>query len=103
MLVVSPAGLVNDSNDITMTNSAEVTQMIPADTFNMESLWDSVFSKVQLSSIRLMTQVISTQFPQRVWYPLDRNGSQNLWDCWDYVNETISDFTDGEVHFNFRT
>ena len=103
MLGFSPAGVMTDSNDITMTSSAEGTQMTPADTFNLESLWDSVFSRVQLSSIRSMVQVISTQFPQRVWYPLDRNGSENLWDVWDYVNETISDFTDGELHFNFRT
>ncbi|MHA2425064.1 MAG: hypothetical protein ACXAEF_09770 [Candidatus Thorarchaeota archaeon] len=77
--------------------------MTPASTFDLEALWDSVFAEVDLNNIRTLTQVISTQYPQRIWYPLDRNGTQTLLDCWEYVNDTISDYTDGELHFNLRT
>ncbi|MFW9849902.1 MAG: hypothetical protein ACFFF4_12255 [Candidatus Thorarchaeota archaeon] len=77
--------------------------MTPAETFNMKTLWDSVFAKVNINNIRVLTQVISQQYPQRIWYPLDRNGTQTLRDCWNYVNETISDYTDGDLHFKFRT
>ncbi len=103
MMFFAPAGVVNDNSDITLTTNPEIKQMTSADTFNMESLWDSIFSQVSLSNIRSLVQTISTVYPQRIWYPLDRNGSQTLLDCWEFVNDTISDYTDGELHFNFRT
>ncbi len=74
-----------------------------ADTFSVETMWDNIFASVSKANIINIVQTLSEDYPQRVWYPLDKAPSAPLEGAWEYVNDTISSFTSGDLHFNLMT
>ncbi|MFW9918882.1 MAG: M28 family peptidase [Candidatus Thorarchaeota archaeon] len=95
----------------TMTNSEThsdlvidpIVQLAPSETFSLESLWDDIYSKVSESNALSIVRTLSQNYGQRVWFPLDKNGSLELLGAWEWVNDTIKTATGNELEFHFLT
>ncbi|MFW9953996.1 MAG: hypothetical protein ACFFD3_05515 [Candidatus Thorarchaeota archaeon] len=77
--------------------------MAPADTFSMETIWDTVFSIVDETRTENLVHTLATTYGQRVWFPIDKDGSNQLRAAWAFVNDTIKAYTGNEIYFTFRT
>lgn len=78
-------------------------QNAPSDTFSLESLWDSVYAKVSESNAISIVRTLSENYGQRVWFPLDKNGSNELRNAWDWANDTLKALTGDDLEFHFMT
>jgi hypothetical protein len=103
MFIVSMAIVHTRSSVPEKTSSTPSIQAAPSGTVSLKTLWDSVISNVDQTKIQDMVKTISTNYPQRTWYPLYRDGSTNLRAAWTWANETLSSATGGNLHFEFMS
>ena len=69
---------------------------------NVSSLWESIWANVSSLNIEDITRELSEQYPNRVWLPAS-GPTQNLTDACSWVNDTLVDFTGGELSFRYFT
>ncbi|MDF1538913.1 MAG: M28 family peptidase [Candidatus Thorarchaeota archaeon] len=103
IMILSPVGMASNSSKISQDIPYPIATMDTAGTFTMENMWDDIFATVSQSHIRNIVEELSTTYAQRVWFPLDRNGSVPLINAWSYVNNSLKSDTGNDLHFTFRT
>ncbi len=103
MMRLSPIGMASHTSNMSQDIASPIAPVATAGTFSMESMWDDIFASVSQTHIRNIVEELSTTYAQRIWYPLDRNGSLPLINAWTYVNNTLKADTGNELHFTFRT
>ncbi len=97
------AGSVTNSDAMSDFHVEPVIQMAPSETFSMKNLWDDIYSQVSEVGARDLVQTLSETYGQRVWYPLDKNGSEPLRAAWVWANDTLKAATSNELEFHFMT
>jgi hypothetical protein len=76
---------------------------VPAASFFVEPIWDSIYNDVTPSNLQTIVRDISEDTPFRIWYPLDNEPSVPLADAWEYANNTLNSYTSGTMYFRLRT
>ncbi len=103
MFIVSMAAVHTRNSVPEKTVSTPSIQTALSGTVSLKTLWDGVIAKVDQTEIQDMVKTISTDYPQRTWYPLYKDGSTNLKAAWAWANETLISYTSGGLHFEFMS
>ncbi len=69
---------------------------------NVSHLWESIWPNVSALNIENITRELSEEYPDRVWSPAS-GPTQNLTGACSWVNDTLINFTGGELSFSYFT
>ncbi|MHA2373184.1 MAG: hypothetical protein ACXAEB_09210 [Candidatus Thorarchaeota archaeon] len=98
-----PAGSLNPTISTINVKDIGPNKMTPSADYSLYSVWDGIRSSIEISDISLVVRTLSLTYPSRWWYHTYGSPSPTLEDAWDYVNDTISSYTGGELHFKLMT
>ncbi|MHA2361093.1 MAG: hypothetical protein ACXAB6_04115 [Candidatus Thorarchaeota archaeon] len=98
-----PAGSINAAISNFDANDIGPNKMTPSADYSLESLWDGISSSIEINDLSQIIRTLSLSYPSRWWYYRDASPSPTLEEAWDYVNDTLSSYTGGELHFKLMT
>ncbi len=76
-------------------------ETLTATSFDVQNSWNSIFSSVSLTNLRALVKELSEDYPQRIWYPLDKAPSAPLAGAHAWANTTLSSNTQNGLIFRY--
>ncbi len=106
VLMITSIGFVTSASSPDIATSMpqlERTPGMPSQTFSPKAVWDNLFSSISESNLQNIVRTLSENHAERVWFTINKVPSVELEGAWDYVNETLSAYTSGNLHFKLMT